>query len=73
LSGGRLGQHLPAELLLAGFAAVMFVAAVGMLRDRPPPTARPSPVIVVGAAVALWALVAAAYAVTRRDPRHRRA
>ena len=201
--GGRLGQHLPAELLLAGFAAVMFVAAVGMLRDRPPPTAcrgprcaaktlalgagvgivtglvgagggfmivpaltlvvglpiatavgtsllvitansvagvaghlhgvtldwgltaavaaaavtgslvggvlvrrvdatalrkafgwlvlamgtfvlgqqfasgdlgvRPGPVIVVGAAVALWALVAAAYAVTRRDPRHRRA
>jgi uncharacterized membrane protein YfcA len=37
--GGRLAQHLPAELLLAGFAVVMLVAAVGMLRDRPPPTA----------------------------------
>jgi uncharacterized membrane protein YfcA len=37
--GGRLAQQLPAGLLLAGFAVVMLIAAVGMLRDRPPPTA----------------------------------
>ncbi|HEV7824961.1 MAG TPA: sulfite exporter TauE/SafE family protein [Mycobacteriales bacterium] len=37
--GARLAQHLPTGLLLAGFAVVMLVAAVGMLRDRPPPVA----------------------------------
>jgi hypothetical protein len=37
--GGRLAQHLPTGLLLAGFAVVMLIAAAGMLRDRPPPTA----------------------------------
>jgi hypothetical protein len=37
--GGRLAQDLPSELLLAGFAVVMLIAAVGMLRDRLPPVA----------------------------------
>jgi uncharacterized membrane protein YfcA len=37
--GGRLAQHAPPALLLGGFAVVMLIAAVGMLRDRPPPTA----------------------------------
>jgi uncharacterized membrane protein YfcA len=37
--GGRVAQYVPEELLLGGFAVVMLVAAVGMLRDRPPPTA----------------------------------
>jgi uncharacterized membrane protein YfcA len=56
--GGRLAQHLPSELLLAGFAVVMLVAAVGMLRDRPPPAACRGPrcaakTLALGASVGL--------------------
>jgi uncharacterized membrane protein YfcA len=56
--GGRLAQHLPAELLLGGFAVVMLIAAAGMLRDRPPPVACRGPrcaakTLALGAAVGI--------------------
>jgi hypothetical protein len=56
--GGRVAQHVPVGLLLAGFAVVMLVAAAGMLRDRPPPTACRGPrcaakTLALGAAVGI--------------------
>lgn len=58
--GGRVAGHLPGELLLGGFAAVMLVTAIAMMRPRREPAAgevrRASPVRVIGAGLAVGAL-----------------
>jgi uncharacterized membrane protein YfcA len=76
LVGGVLVRRVDATALRKAFGWLVLAMGTFVLGQQLASGdlgVRPSPVIVVGAAVALWALVAAAYAVTRRGPRHRRA
>ncbi len=54
--GGRLGAHMPADVLLVAFAAMMLATSVGMLRGRRADTGtvgelRPVPAVALGVAV----------------------
>lgn len=56
-AGGRLGVLLPGQVLLAGFAVVMLVTAVAMLRGRREPAAGAKHELSIPKAVAIGALV----------------
>lgn len=43
VAGARVSEAIPAQVLLVGFAAVMVVSAVGMLRGRPEVAGRAAP------------------------------